>query len=279
MKCWAQSSRPLHQCATSRLGNYGAFWFPFQRYQSHRTEWMGIQSFQFFIKFKIFKQQKALYLTLSLIRIFTFEYIMAIGITEIIVILTCLISWQALNNRDLSDRFLFIPYAVKYRNEYHRILSHVLIHADFSHLAFNMISLFYLGGYLEMEFMNTYGSVGMYYFIILYVSGGIGATLLPYYKHSDNSMYRSLGASGAVSAVVFATILWEPQLELMLMFIPIPIKAYVLGPIYLAIEYYSMRRGASGIAHDAHLGGALFGILFVLLIDANKGIEFLNIFQ
>ena len=127
--------------------------------------------------------------------------------------------------------------------------------------------------------MNTYGSVGMYYFIILYVSGGIAATLLPYYKHSDNSMYRSLGASGAVSAVVFATILWEPQLELMLMFIPIPIKAYVLGPIYLAIEYYSMRRGASGIAHDAHLGGALFGILFVLLIDANKGIEFLNIFQ
>ena len=204
---------------------------------------------------------------------------MAIGITEIIVILTCLISWQALNNRDLSDRFLFIPYAVKYRNEYHRILSHVLIHADFSHLAFNMISLFYLGGYLEMEFMNAYGSVGMYYFIILYVSGGIAATLLPYYKHSDNSMYRSLGASGAVSAVVFATILWEPQLELMLMFIPIPIKAYVLGPIYLAIEYYSMRRGASGIAHDAHLGGALFGILFVLLIDANKGIEFLNIFQ
>ncbi len=92
-------------------------------------------------------------------------------------------------------------------------------------------------------------------------------------------MYRSLGASGAVSAVVFATILWNPQLELMMVFIPIPIKAYVLGPIYLAIEYFSMKRGASRIAHDAHLGGALFGILFVLLIDANKGVEFLNIFQ
>ena len=204
---------------------------------------------------------------------------MAIGITEIIVILTCLISWQALNNQDLRDQFLFIPYAVKHSNQYHRIVSHVLVHADFSHLAFNMISLFYLGGYLEAQLMNTYGSVGMYYYIILYIAGGIAATLFPYYKNSDNQMYRSLGASGAVSAVVFATILWEPQLELMLMFIPIPIKAYVLGPIYLAIEYYSMRRGASGIAHDAHLGGALFGILFVLLIDANKGIEFLNIFQ
>ena len=204
---------------------------------------------------------------------------MAIGITEIIVILTCLISWQAINNLDLRDQFLFVPYAVKHNNEFYRILSHVLVHADFSHLVFNMISLFYLGGYLEAELINTYESVGIYYYIILYISGGVAATIFPYFKNSDNPMYRSLGASGAVSAVIFATILWEPQLELMLMFIPIPIKAYVLGPIYLAIEYYSMRKGASGIAHDAHLGGALFGILFVLLIDANKGIEFLNIFQ
>tara|TARA_Y100001978_G_C23694673_1_gene436845 strand:+ start:1262 stop:1876 length:615 start_codon:yes stop_codon:yes gene_type:complete len=204
---------------------------------------------------------------------------MAIGITEIIVILTCLISWQAINNLDLRDQFLFVPYAVKHNNEFYRILSHVLVHADFSHLVFNMISLFYLGGYLEAELINTYESVGIYYYIILYISGGVAATVFPYFKNSDNPMYRSLGASGAVSAVIFATILWEPQLELMLMFIPIPIKAYVLGPIYLAIEYYSMRKGASGIAHDAHLGGALFGILFVLLIDANKGIEFLNIFQ
>jgi membrane associated rhomboid family serine protease len=142
-----------------------------------------------------------------------------------------------------------------------------------------MISLFYLGGYLEVELMNAYGNAGAYYFIILYAAGGVVATIFPFYKNSENPMYRSLGASGAVSAVVFATILWNPQLELMLMFIPIPIKAYVLGPVYLAIEYFSMRRGGSGIAHDAHLGGALFGILFVLLIDANKGIEFLNIFQ
>jgi len=200
-------------------------------------------------------------------------------VTEIIVILTCLISFQAFNNQSFRDQCLFVPYAVKHRNEYHRIISHILIHADFSHLAFNMISLFYLGGFLEMELTNTYGDVGVIYYIILYVSGGIAATIIPLNKNSENPLYRSLGASGAVSAVVFATILWSPQLELMLMFIPIPIKAYVLGPIYLAIEYFSMRRGGSGIAHDAHLGGAVFGILFVLLINANKGIEFLNVFQ
>ncbi|MDC1244270.1 rhomboid family intramembrane serine protease [Crocinitomicaceae bacterium] len=204
---------------------------------------------------------------------------MGIGITEIIVALTCLISWQALNNQNFQNQCMFIPYNVKHSNEYYRLLSHVLVHADFAHLAFNMISMFYLGKYLEMQLVYEYGNLGMYYFIILYLLGGLAATILPYSRNSDNSMYRSLGASGAVSAVVFATIMWNPQLELMLLFIPIPIKAYILGPIYLAVEYYSMRRGGSGIAHDAHIGGALFGILFVLLIDPNKGVEFLRIFE
>jgi membrane associated rhomboid family serine protease len=204
---------------------------------------------------------------------------MGIGITEIIVALTCLISWQALNNVNFQNQCMFIPYNVKHSNEYYRLLSHVLVHADFAHLAFNMISMFYLGNYLETELVYEYGNIGPYYFIILYLLGGLAATIFPYYRNSDNSMYRSLGASGAVSAVVFATIMWNPQLELMLLFIPIPIKAYILGPIYLAVEYYSMRRGGSGIAHDAHIGGALFGILFVLLIDPNKGAEFLSIFE
>ena len=204
---------------------------------------------------------------------------MGIGITEIIVALTCLISWQALNNQNFQNQCMFIPYNVKHSNEYYRLLSHVLVHPDFAHLAFNMISMFYLGKYLEMQLVYEYGNLGMYYFIILYLLGGLAATILPYSRNSDNSMYRSLGASGAVSAVVFATIMWNPQLELMLLFIPIPIKAYILGPIYLAVEYYSMRRGGSGIAHDAHIGGALFGILFVLLIDPNKGVEFLRIFE
>jgi len=204
---------------------------------------------------------------------------MGIGITEIIVALTCLISWQALNNQNFQNQCMFIPYNVKHSNEYYRLLSHVLVHADFAHLAFNMISMFYLGKYLEMQLVYEYGNLGMYYFIILYLLGGLAATILPYSRNSGNSMYRSLGASGAVSAVVFATIMWNPQLELMLLFIPIPIKAYILGPIYLAVEYYSMRRGGSGIAHDAHIGGALFGILFVLLIDPNKGVEFLRIFE
>ena len=201
-----------------------------------------------------------------------------IGITEIIVGLTCLISIQAFNKQNFQDQCLYIPYNVKHYNEYYRILSHMLVHADFTHLAFNMISLYYLGSYLEMELNYAYGTMGTYYYMLIYLLGGIAATVLPFIRNSDNSMYRSLGASGAVSSVIFATILWTPELELMLLFIPIPIKAYVLGPLYLAFEYFSMKKGASGIAHDAHIGGAIFGILFVLLIDADKGVKFLEIF-
>tara|TARA_Y100001978_G_C23640417_1_gene408021 strand:- start:418 stop:1029 length:612 start_codon:yes stop_codon:yes gene_type:complete len=193
----------------------------------------------------------------------------------IIVILTVLISYQGFSNSDFVEKSFFIPYRVKYNKEYFRIFSHLFIHADWTHLSFNMISLYFLGGFLENQWNYEYGNLSNYYLLVLYFGGGITATLWPYFRNSQNPAYRSLGASGAVSAVIFAAMLWNPQLELYLMFIPIPIKAYILAPLYLVFEYYSLKRGGSGIAHDAHIGGALFGILFVLLIDSNKGIEFL----
>lgn len=199
-------------------------------------------------------------------------------ITLILVGLTVLISYQAFSNSELQQKFMFIPYNVKNNNELYRMVSHMFVHADWTHLAFNMISFFYLGSFLANQWQNAYGLQANYYFLALYFGGGIAATFWPFYKNSENPAYRSLGASGAVSAVIFASILWYPQLELYLMFIPIPIKAYILGPLYLIFEYYSMKRGGSGIAHDAHLGGAIFGILFVLLIDSNKAYEFLALF-
>ena len=193
----------------------------------------------------------------------------------IIVILTVLISYQGFSNADFTEKSLFVPYKVKYQKEYYRIFSHVFIHADLIHLSFNMISLYFLGSVLEDQWNYVFGIQASFYLIALYFGGAIVATFWPYFRNADNPAYRSLGASGAVSAVIFAAMLWNPQLELSLFPIPIPIKAYVLAPLYLAFEYYSMKRGGSGIAHDAHIGGALFGILFVLLVDINKGIEFL----
>ena len=142
-----------------------------------------------------------------------------------------------------------------------------------------MISLYFLGSTLEYYLIEFYGlQLGVCYLLILYFAGAIFASLPSFLKQQDNSSYRSLGASGAVSAVIFAAILWDPSMRLGILFIPFPIPAYIFGPIYLAIEYFSMKRGGTGIAHDAHLGGAVFGILFVLLLNINKGKEFLDLF-
>ena len=201
------------------------------------------------------------------------------NIVSIIIAITVLISFRANKNPDLKQRFLYIPFQLKHNNEYYRLISHIFIHADISHLAFNMISLYFLGSTLSYYFIDYYGlQLGTSYLLILYFAGAIFASLPSFFKHQDNSLYRSLGASGAVSAVIFATILWDPSMSLGILFIPFPIPAYIFGPIYLAVEYFSMKRGGTGIAHDAHLGGAVFGILFVLLLNINKGKEFLDLF-
>jgi len=201
------------------------------------------------------------------------------NIVSNIIAITVLISFQANKNPDLKQRFLYIPYQLKHNNEYYRLISHIFIHADISHLAFNMISLYFLGSTLSYYFIDSYGlQLGTTYLLILYFAGAIFASLPSFFKHQDNSSYRSLGASGAVSAVIFAAILWDPSMSLGILFIPFPIPAYIFGPIYLAVEYFSMKRGGTGIAHDAHIGGAVFGILFVLLLNINKGKEFLDLF-
>lgn len=215
---------------------------------------------------------------------------MAINLLTIIVIITVIISLLAFNNRNMQDRMLYIPYACKHDRQYYRILSHIFIHADWAHLAFNMFSLYFLGNAfiyapcnyyqgIDCGLIATFGNItGQAHFLMLYFLGGIFATLIPYARHQDNPSYRSLGASGAVSAVIFAAILWNPGMHLRLFFIPIDIPAYVFGPLYLLYEYFADKRGGTGIAHDAHIGGALFGILYVLIINVDKGKEFFSYF-
>jgi membrane associated rhomboid family serine protease len=196
---------------------------------------------------------------------------------HIILLVTVLVSIRGFKDSNLRDRFLFVPYRVKHSNQWEGLFGHMLLHADFTHLLFNMLSLYFLGSILEQEMVMAYGFVkGEIQFLIIYLIGGLFSTLIPFIRHQNNPHYRSLGASGAVSAVIFATILWRPDIELMLFFIPIPIPAYVFGPLYLAFEYWADKRGESGIAHDAHIGGALFGIFYVLILNIDKGKEFLD---
>lgn len=203
---------------------------------------------------------------------------------------------KAFNDRAFLERMMFVPYDCKRNNSYHRFLSHMLIHADWGHLIFNMLSLYFLGSALlsrvvDFEFVNgefepiydglipEFGNIqGQIHFITLYVLGGLFGTLWPFARNQDNPGYRSLGASGAVSAVIFACVIWMPDMRLNPMFIPIGIPAYILGPLYLAYEFYAHKRGGTGIAHDAHIGGAVFGIVYALIINIDKGKAFLDYF-
>ena len=203
---------------------------------------------------------------------------MPISLLTIILAATIIASLNGFSNGSLLEQWVYIPYEVKHHRAYERMFTHMLIHADLMHLAFNMMSLYFLGSYLEYQLVSAYGTAGgEFHFIVIYLGGGLFSTLIPYSRNHDNPGYRSLGASGAVSSVIFATIIWSPTLPLSIMFLPFAIPAYIFGPLYLAFEYWADRRGGSGIAHDAHIGGALFGIIYVLITNIDKGKFFLQL--
>jgi membrane associated rhomboid family serine protease len=220
---------------------------------------------------------------------------MAFNILLLIILLTVIVSLSAFNNKDKMYQYMFIPARIQETGEKYRFFSHMFIHADYLHLIFNMMSLYFLGNFmldtiggtymdskgdiLEVQdgWIQKYGYIqGQVLFAVLYISGGLFATIIPYARNKNNPNYMSLGASGAVSAVIFAAIIWNPTMKLYLFFIPIGIPAYIFGPLYIAYEIYMDKRGNTGIAHDAHLGGAIFGILFVLFTNIEAGKRFID---
>ena len=202
---------------------------------------------------------------------------MVINQVTIIIAVTVVLFFVTERNYALKDNMLFAPYRIKHNQEYYRMISGAFIHQDITHLLFNMLSLYLLGSYLEEALVFTMGvAKGELTFFILYIFGALFAELFPYIRHQDNDLYRSLGASGAVCAVLFAMIVWDPNQHLQPILFPVAIPAFIFGPLYLAIEYYAMRRGNTSVAHDAHIGGAVFGILFILMIFPSKGNEFIQ---
>lgn len=198
-------------------------------------------------------------------------------ITIIIIIITVLVSVNAFNNPDVKFKMLFSPFKVKNNNEFYRFFSHMLIHGDYLHLFFNMFVLYSFGQIMEHSLVLSYGTAGLIHYVILYVVGGFVAGIWPYQRNHDNVHYMSLGASGAVSAVLFASILWYPNGGIYLMFIPFEIPSWLFGFLYLGFEFYMSKKGKSNVAHDAHFGGAVFGIVYILLINFDKGGEFLKL--
>ncbi|CAG5080135.1 rhomboid family intramembrane serine protease [Parvicella tangerina] len=197
------------------------------------------------------------------------------SITLIIVILTVIVSIMAINDNDLKYKLTFSPYSVKHHNRWWLVFSHGLVHADYAHLAMNMFTMYFLGESVEFLMKMHFGSKGAIYFILLYLGGLVFATIPAFRKHADDPGYLSLGASGAVSSVVFAFILFLP-LEMLLIYGIVPIPGIVLGVLYLVYESYANKHQRTNIAHDAHLAGAVFGVLFLIAIDYRIAINFVN---
>jgi membrane associated rhomboid family serine protease len=160
----------------------------------------------------------------------------------------------------IIERCLFRPYEFARGLRRATIISSGFVHADLAHLAFNMITFYFFGVKLEW-------TIGTPKFVLLYAIGLLVSSVGTYFKHRNNPEYATLGASGAISAVLFAAIVYDPQMSLYLMFIPIPIPGPVFAVAYLAYTWWSARQNKGRINHDAHLGGALAGLAFVAVFD------------
>lgn len=182
--------------------------------------------------------------------------------TLILIAITCAVSFAAMNNARMIDALILWPPAISRKKEYFRLVSYGLIHGDLMHLLFNMITLYFFGEVIEVFYNAVLGPFG---FATFYV-GGLVASILPtYLKHRDDSKYYSLGASGAVSGVLFAYILFAPWTTILILFVPMP--AIIYAVLYVAYSIYSERMGGDRINHSAHLWGAAYGVLVTILIE------------
>src|SRR5690606_32000992 len=176
--------------------------------------------------------------------------------------LTVLVSWQAFGNRRLLERLLLWPPAIERERQFDRLVTHGFVHADWQHLLFNMVTLFFFGRYVEQIFAPYIGSLG---FALFYLSAIVVAILPTYLRHRHDAGYRSLGASGAVSSVLFAFILVQPWALIFVFFIPVP--AIVYGVLYVGYSIWMERRGGDNVNHSAHLWGAGYGLLFTVIME------------
>jgi membrane associated rhomboid family serine protease len=192
-------------------------------------------------------------------------------VTLLLIAATCVVSFLAFSNPRLLERLILWPPAISRNHEYWRLATCGLIHADLAHLAFNMITLFFFGALME-RFYTAYTGAGGY---VLFYAGALVFSSLPsYLRHRDDRDYRSLGASGAVSAVLFAFILLRPWAIIYVYFLPVPAILYAVA--YLGYTIYMDRRRSDRINHSAHLWGAVYGVVVTLLVQPRVAGVFLS---
>lgn len=187
---------------------------------------------------------------------------MALSLTIAIILVTVVVSWLAFNNDKLLQRLLLWPPAVTRGRQYDRFITYGLVHGDFMHLLFNMITLYFFGRLMEQFYAQYLGPWG---FLGFYASALVVSALPSYLRHRHDPNYATLGASGAVSAVLFGFVLLQPWATIYVYVVPVP--AIVFAVLYTGYSVWMNRRQADQVNHSAHLAGAAYGVLFTVLME------------
>ncbi|MBB6005398.1 rhomboid family intramembrane serine protease [Arcicella rosea] len=197
------------------------------------------------------------------------------SLTFIFIGITIALSLYAWNNQTVLNKWIMHPYSVREYKEYYRFLTSGFLHADYGHLFFNMLSLYFFGDIVEYYFSGIFGSsMGILLYATLYILGIIVANIPSYLDHKNDRYYNALGASGGVSAVVFSAILFQPTAQIYVYFFPMP--GFIYAVLYSAYSYYMSKRNLDNIGHSAHLWGAGFGVVFTLLLKPSLFSHFIN---
>ena len=187
-------------------------------------------------------------------------------ITLIIIAVTALVSILCFTGTLDAGAWMFNATKVWRRKQWYRMLSYGLVHSGWGHLFFNMLTLYFFGTVVEQYFGAAFGgTAGIVLYIVLYVSAIAVSTVGDLIKYKDSPGYNAVGASGAVSAVLFASILFEPKMGIYIYLIPIPVPGYIFAPLYLLYCWYMAKRNMDNIGHTAHFWGAVYGLIFPLV--------------
>ena len=184
--------------------------------------------------------------------------------TIFLIIITILVSVGAWQRRVLFEKMTFHAPSVLYKKEWHRVFSYGFLHANWGHLFINMFVLWMFGRQVEATYVYLFGIKGHILYLFLYLSAIIISTLYDLKKHKYNTNFQAVGASGAVSAILFAYIFLYPTQSIYFMFIPIGIPAILFGILYLIYSSYMSKQNLDNVGHDAHFWGGVYGFLFVL---------------